>query len=106
MNESLANKLLSMISNTDDKKISEALDRTMNILKKHNVDEIKNAIMNNDFSRIMDEPQDVDIRKLIDILPESKKIELCQKFNSSDVQEALKTDESKALDILKQTLFE
>lgn len=106
MDQSMANKLLSMLSGIDDKRLSEAMDKASEILKKHDINEIKTAIMNNDMSRIMGQQTDVDFSKLIDMLPEQKKLELCKKFESPEVQEALKSDKSKALEIIKKVVFD
>ncbi len=105
MNQNMANMLMSMLSGTDDKKLNEALSKAADILNKYDINEIKKAIENNDLSKILGQSVPPEISQLITGLPDSKKLELWQKFNSPEVQEALKTDKARALEMLKQSIL-
>jgi len=108
MNENLVNQLMSMLSNVEDKKMSGSVNRAIDILKNHDINEIKNAIINQDFSKISGVPNNMnlDIGKIIDALPDSKKKAVIEKFNSPDFQKALNTDRDKAIQMLMQTISE
>ena len=106
MNGFLPKNLLSMLANVDEKKLSEAMTKASEIMKKHDSKEIQSAIMNNDLSKIMPEMANADISQLIDALPDNKKQELWNKFSTPEVQEIIKKDKSKAIDIIKQCLLE
>ncbi len=105
MNQNMANMLMSMLSGTDDKKLNEALTKAAEILNKYDMNEIKQALETNNLSKILGQSVPPEISNLIAGLPDSKKLALWQKFNSPEVQEALKTDKSKALEMLKQTIL-
>lgn len=105
MDKSLTNNLFSMLSGMDEKKLSEGMSKAMEVLKKHDINEIKTAIANNDLSKILDGQGSMDIAMLINALPDSKKLALSKKFESPEVQDALKTDKNKALEILMQTVL-
>jgi len=106
MNENLVNQLMGMLSNVEDKKMSQSVNKAIDILKNHDVNEIKNAIINQDFSKIsgLHNDMNLDIGKIIDALPNSKKELIIRKFNDPDFQRILKSDRKKAIEILMQTI--
>lgn len=108
MKEEMVNQLLSMFSNVEDKKLNESVNKAIDILKTQNIDEIKNSIINQDFSAIPGFPKNanLDLGKIIDSLPEDKKKALVETFNSSKVQTALKKDKNKAIQMLLQSVIE
>jgi len=106
MNENLVNQLMGMLSNVEDKKMAQSVNKAIDILKTHDINDIKNAIINQDFSKISGLPNNMnfDIGKIIDALPDSKKEKIISKFNSPDFQSILKSDRNKAIEILMQTI--
>lgn len=108
MNENLINQLMGMLSNVEDKKMAQSVNKAIDILKNHDIGEIKNAIINQDFSKISEIPDNInfDMDKMIDSLPDSKKKALNDKFNSPEFQKALKTDKDKAIQLLMKSISE
>ncbi|MGE5328459.1 MAG: hypothetical protein ACM3KR_03000 [Deltaproteobacteria bacterium] len=108
MNENFVNQLMGMLSNMEDKKMSQSVNKAIEILKNHDINDIKSAIINQDFSKISEAPSNInfDIGKIIDALPDSKKKIIIEKFNSPDFQDILKTDRNKAIQILMQSISE
>lgn len=108
MNDNLVNQIMSMFSNVEDKKMAQSVNKAIEILKNHDINDIKNAIINQDFSKISGISNDMqfDIGKMIDSLPDSKKNAIVEKFNSPDFQKILKTDRSKAVQILMKSIAE
>lgn len=108
MNDKLINQLMGMFSNVEDKKMSQSVNKAIEILKNHDINDIKNAIINQDFSKISGIPKNMgfDIGKVIDSLPDSKKSIIIEKFNSPDFQKLLNSDRNKAIEILMQAIAE
>lgn len=95
MNDSFMQELFSMVSRMNNKKVNDALDKAIEILKTHEVKDIANAIQ-----------QSKDISQIINLLPESKKSALLEKLNSQELQNLLNTDKTKAIEILQQIITE
>lgn len=106
MSDFLADRLASILGNIDEKKMNEAINKASEILKKHDKEEILEAIKNKDLSKITNDPPKEDIFKMIDSLPEDKKSQLWEKFNSPEIQEAMKKDKSEATKMLKDWIEE
>jgi len=108
MNENIVNQLMGMLSNVEDKKMSQSVNKAIEILKNHDINDIKSAIINQDFSKISGAPNNMsfDIGKIIDALPDSKKKIIIDKFNTPDFQNILKSDRNKAIQILIQSISE
>lgn len=108
MNEELIKQVMSMMgSDGNNKKLSESIDKAMKILKSNNLDDLKNAIVNQDFSNIKNAPKDMafDISKIIDTLPEEKKKALSDKYNSPEFQKMLAKDKDKAIQMLINSII-
>lgn len=106
MNESLKEKLLSMLPGMDEKKLSAAMDTAIEMLKNNNVNDAINSMTNNSTSEETATSSNSDMLEMIKNLSDSKKTALWEKFNSSEVQEALKSNPNKALEMLKQSMQE
>lgn len=104
MSDSLKDKLISMLSGTDDKKLTDALDKAMKLMKNNNLSDISNLLGNKNKSKASTEAISPELMQMIDKLPDSKKMALWEKFNSPEVQEAMKTDKNKAIEMLKKTI--
>jgi hypothetical protein len=104
MSDSLKDKLISMLSGTDDKKLTDAVDKAMQLMKNNNLSDLSSLLGNKNKSKASDEAISPELMQLIDKLPDSKKMALWEKFNSSEVQEAMKTDKNRAIEMLKKTI--
>ena len=105
MGDSLKDKLISMLSGTDDKKLTDAVDKAMQLMKNNNLSDISSLLGNGNKSKASDESISPDLMQLIDKLPDSKKMALWEKFNSSEIQETMKTDKNKAIEMLKKSIM-
>ena len=106
MNDSLKEKLLSMLPGMDEKKLSTAMDTAIEMLKNNNVNDVINSMTNNSTAKETTANLNSDMLETITNLPDSKKTALWEKFNSTEIQDALKSDPNKALEMLKQSIQE
>lgn len=104
MGNSFKDKLISMLSNADDKKISEAVDKAMQIMQNNNLKDIS-SLFNNSRSKEISSDLNPELIQMIDKLPDTKKMALWEKFNSPEIQQMLKTDKNKAIEMLKKTIM-
>ena len=105
MNDSLKEKLLGILSKADDKKLDDAIDKAMQLMKNVNPESINGFLGDKGSKGSTPNGISPELLQLIDKLPDSKKMELWDKFNTPEVQEALKNDKEKAIEMLKKTIL-